>query len=108
MATLTPEERLAALDAVCGALNHAARRQILLTMHFRGGCMTAGDIAGRFAHSWPTTTRHIRVLEEAGLITATRRGRERIYCIERDRLGLIREWLQWFEQGGSDGDKKEE
>jgi DNA-binding MarR family transcriptional regulator len=44
-----------------------ARRQILLTIHFRGAA-NAGEIAARFAHKWPTTTRHLRVLEEAGLV----------------------------------------
>ena len=55
---------MAALDAVVAALAHPARRQILLTIHFRGEA-TAGEIAGRFAHKWPTTTRHLRVLEDA-------------------------------------------
>jgi DNA-binding transcriptional ArsR family regulator len=54
-------------EAVVCALAHPARRQILMTIHFRGKA-TAGEIAGRFAHKWPTTTRHLRVLEHAGLI----------------------------------------
>lgn len=48
------------------ALAHPARRQILLTLHFCGGEATAGYIAQRFAHAWPTTTRHLRGLEDAG------------------------------------------
>lgn len=91
--------RLAALDAVFGALAHPARRQVLMTIHFRGGQMTAGEIAGRFRHSWPTTTRHLRVLEEAGLVTSEQEGRTRMYRIERKRLAVITEWLQWFEKG---------
>lgn len=97
MARLTAEERLEALDAVVKALAHPARRQILLTMHFRNDSMTAGEIAGRFGHSWPTTSRHIRVLEDAGLITQTRSGRERIYELHRARLAIIAEWLAWFD-----------
>lgn len=77
------------------ALDHAARRQILLTVHFRGA-MTAGQIAGRFAHAWPTTTRHMRVLEAAGLLAHEKRGRERVYRVNRDRLDVLREWLAWF------------
>ena len=95
---LGAEARLAALESVFRALAHPARRQILLTMHFRGDSMTAGDIAGRFGHSWPTTTRHIRVLEEARLITQTRSGRERIYRLDRERLAMVNEWLKWFEK----------
>ena len=78
------------------ALAHPARRQILLTIHFRGGA-TAGEIAGRFAHKWPTTTRHLRVLENAGLIQQERRGRTRVYSVDKERLALVREWLDWFE-----------
>ncbi|MCC6999499.1 MAG: winged helix-turn-helix transcriptional regulator [Deltaproteobacteria bacterium] len=88
--------RLAALDDVMAALAHAARRHILLTIHFWGGSMTAGEIAGRFGHSWPTTTRHLRVLEDAGLVQHQREGRLRRYELLRERLGLVHEWLAWF------------
>ncbi len=91
-----PAEKLAALDAVVAALAHPARRQILLTIHFRGAA-TAGEIASRFAHKWPTTTRHLRVLEEAGLVSHERRGRTRVYTVDKTRLALVSEWLGWFE-----------
>ena len=91
-----PAEKLSALDAVVAALAHPARRQILLTIHFRGTA-TAGEIAGRFAHKWPTTTRHLRVLEDAGLLRHERRGRTRVYTVHKARLALVSEWLQWFE-----------
>ncbi len=76
----------AAIDIVFAALAHGMRRQILLVLHYRGGEMTAGDIAGRFSCSWPTTSRHLAVLEGAGLVTAHKSGRERVYCLERQRL----------------------
>ena len=87
------------LDVVVAALAHPARRQILLTVHFRGGEATSGEIAGRFAHKWPTTTRHLRVLEEAGLLRQEQRGRTRIYRIDRERLTLVSQWLDWFGVG---------
>jgi DNA-binding transcriptional ArsR family regulator len=93
---ITAEERLAALESVCAALAHPARRQILLTVHFRGGAMPAGEIAGRFAHAWPTTTRHLKVLESAGLLASERVGRAVVYRIDRARLGVLHEWLAWF------------
>jgi len=82
------------------ALAHPARRQMLLTIHLRGE-MTAGEIAGRFAHAWPTTTRHLRVLEHAGLVRFERRGRRRVYQVEHARLGLVGEWLGWFEKSAA-------
>jgi DNA-binding transcriptional ArsR family regulator len=78
------------------ALAHPARRQILLTLHFRGGVATAGELAARFEHTWPTTTRHLRVLEDAGLLRQEKRGRIRTYTLQRQRLELVTEWLGWF------------
>jgi DNA-binding transcriptional ArsR family regulator len=80
------------------ALAHPARRQILLTLHFRGGVATAGEIAGRFEHKWPTTTRHLHVLEAAGLLHHEKRGRTRIYSLDKERLALVTEWLAWFDR----------
>jgi DNA-binding transcriptional ArsR family regulator len=86
-----------ATEQVFGALAHASRRHILLTLLFRGGEMSAGEIAQRFGCSWPTTTRHLNVLREAKLISVARRGRERVYRLERDRLyAVVGEWLSWF------------
>ena len=91
-----PARDLADVEAVFAALDHAARRQILLTIHFWGGAMTAGEIAGRFEHSWPTTTRHLQVLEDAGLVTHERVGRARRYTISRERLNVVRTWVDRF------------
>jgi DNA-binding transcriptional ArsR family regulator len=82
---------------VVAALAHPARRQILLTLHFRGGVATAGEIAARFEHKWPTTTRHLRVLQEAGLLHQQTQGRSRVYTLDKARLALVREWLAWFD-----------
>jgi DNA-binding transcriptional ArsR family regulator len=88
------------LDAVVAALAHPARRQILMTVHFRAAA-TAGEIAGRFAHKWPTTTRHLRVLEDAGLLRHEKRGRTRLYSVDKARLALVSEWLAWFGESTS-------
>ena len=97
MAVEDPAARLEALQAVMDALAHAARRQIMLVIRFRGGAMTAGDIAARFSHSWPTTTHHLRVLETAGLITQEKSGRTRMYRLAIDRLAIAQDWLKWFD-----------
>ncbi len=60
--------------------------------------MSAGDIAGRFEHAWPTTTRHLRVLEGAGLIEHEHEGRSHVYRIDKTKLKVIAEWLGWFEK----------
>ena len=88
--------RLDAYELVFGALAHAARRRVLLTIYFHGGAMTAGEIAAIFEHAWQTTTRHLRVLEKAGLISHEKKGRTWIYRIQHKRLELVRDWLAHF------------
>jgi DNA-binding transcriptional ArsR family regulator len=85
-----------AYEAVFTALAHPARRLILMTLNFEGGAMKAGDIAALFKHAWPTTTRHLQVLEAAGLIAHEQQGRERLYRIDKKRMELARDWLAWF------------
>jgi ArsR family transcriptional regulator, arsenate/arsenite/antimonite-responsive transcriptional repressor len=59
--------------------------------------MTAGDLARRFAHSWPTVTRHLKELEAAGLVTVESQGRERHYQVDHARLLAVTGlWLGAF------------
>jgi DNA-binding transcriptional ArsR family regulator len=88
--------RLDAYEVVFAALAHPARRRVLLAIYFQGGSMTAGEVAAMFEHAWQTTTRHLQVLEAAGLVKHERRGRMRIYSIEKKRLQLVSDWLATF------------
>jgi DNA-binding transcriptional ArsR family regulator len=63
--------------------------------------MTAGEIDERFQHTWPTTSRHLRVLERAGLLVHEKRGRTRIYRVNSKKLQVVREWLDWFSSSES-------
>jgi DNA-binding transcriptional ArsR family regulator len=84
-------------DAVFGALAHRSRRTILSVLHARGGEMTSGAIAARFDCSWPATSQHLRVLEQAGLVTVVMTGRERVYQLRADRLHAVAgSWLGRF------------
>jgi DNA-binding transcriptional ArsR family regulator len=91
-----PPERPDAYEAVFTALAHPVRRRILMTVYFKGGSMTAGEIASTFEHAWPTTTRHLKLLESAGLLRQERQGRIRRYRLDSHRLNLVRDWLAWF------------
>jgi len=93
------------LDAVFGALSHRTRRAILVTLLAHGGSQTSGKIAGRMDHSWQTTSRHLRLLEEAGLISVGLQGRERVYTLNAEHMtGLLEGWLNRFRsaEGGND------
>lgn len=89
---------LAEVEAVFDALANSSRRHILLVLHSRGGELTAGRIAERFECSWPTTTRHLKLLVKAGLISVHKEGRERIYRLDRQRLAVLQDWLGWFDK----------
>lgn len=91
---------LVELDTVLRAVAHASRRHVLVVLHARGGRMTAGEIARRFSCAWPTTTRHLRVLQAAGLVRVEREGREWQYVLEADRLRrVVGGWLRSFDAG---------
>jgi DNA-binding transcriptional ArsR family regulator len=76
------------------ALSHEARRHILLILSHLGGELPSGYLAKRFQHSWPTTTRHLGVLEKAGLVEVRRHGRSSHYRVNRERLArVVGGWL---------------
>lgn len=88
---------LAEFDAVFGALAHRARRTILSALQAHGGQMTSGAIAAWFEHSWPTTSQHLRVLQQAGLVAVELRGREHVYQLQAGRLRQVTaRWLSQF------------
>ncbi len=88
---------LDAFDAVFGALASRSRRTILSVLHARGGEMTSGAIAARFDCAWPTTSQHLRVLEQAGLVGVELRGRERVYRLDTARLREVAGgWIDRF------------
>jgi DNA-binding transcriptional ArsR family regulator len=82
------------IEAVFTALAHPTRRHILQVLAARHGTMTAGELSARFAHSWPTVTRHLGVLLRADLVAVERAGRERHYRLARQRLAdILALWL---------------
>jgi DNA-binding transcriptional ArsR family regulator len=77
------------VDDVFAALGHEVRRQIVLLLSHLGGELPSGWLAARFSHSWPTTTRHLNVLESAGIIDVRRSGRSSHYRLNRERLERV-------------------
>lgn len=97
---LSDSAHSAAYDRAFAALAHPARRQILITLHFEGGAMAAGDIARMFQHAWPTTSRHLQVLEDARLVAHERRGRSRSYRMDAQGIDLVADWLGLIRRTG--------
>lgn len=71
-------------DKVFEALASSPRRQILAYLSEQE--LPAGDIAARFQMSAPSISRHLSVLENAGLITGERRGQFVVYRLNSDNL----------------------
>ena len=89
------------LESVFSALAHQSRRTILSVLLARGGEMTSGAIAARFECSWPTTTRHLGILAEAGLVHVGLRGRERVYRLDAGRVSAVAgSWIDRFGAAG--------
>ena len=78
------------------ALADETRRGILRLL--RDGPLTSGDIAARFDSSWPTISRHLAVLRDAGLVVAERRGQEIRYelntSVFQDVIQHLVEWTR--------------
>ena len=85
-----------ASNAVFRALADQTRRDILRLL--RSGPRTSGEIAGRFESSWPTISRHLAVLREAGLVGTSRRRSEIHYelntSVFEDLVQHLMEWVK--------------
>jgi ArsR family transcriptional regulator, arsenate/arsenite/antimonite-responsive transcriptional repressor len=72
------------LDHVFEALASTVRRKILA--YLSSTDLTAGEIAERFNISKPSISKHLSILENAGLIASERRGQFIHYRLVRDNL----------------------
>jgi len=71
---------IATLDRVMSAVADPTRRAIIDRL--ARGSARAGDIAAPFAISFPAISRHLKVLEDAGLVTRARSGREHVLSLD--------------------------
>jgi DNA-binding transcriptional ArsR family regulator len=89
-----PAPTLDEIEKLFFALGHESRRHIVLLLGHSGGELPSGYLAKRFQHSWPTTTRHLNVLEQAGLVEVRRRGRSSHYRLKREYVQhVLGGWL---------------
>lgn len=82
------------LDAIFKALGDPTRRAMLAALS--EGPATVGRLAAPHAMSLAGASKHIRVLEEAGLVRSARKGRERICALEADPLRVAELWLNHY------------
>jgi len=79
------------------ALADDTRRAIIETIAARP--LPVHEIAERFAISRPAVSKHLRILAEAGLVRADRRGKENVYALDPRPLAEVREWIELYWAG---------
>jgi DNA-binding transcriptional ArsR family regulator len=84
------------LDRVFGALADPTRRAIV-------GRLTEGEagvleLAERFPISQPAISKHLRVLEEAGLVTRERAGRRNLCRLDARNLRAVAQWVTPYQR----------
>lgn len=72
------------MEKIFEALASTPRRKILA--YLSEADLTAGEIASRFEMSKPAISKHLQILEDAGLIRGTKQGQFITYCLVRDSL----------------------
>jgi DNA-binding transcriptional ArsR family regulator len=88
--------RQAELDRTFGALSDPTRRAIVATL--ADGERTIGELAAPLPMSLVAVSKHISVLERAGLLTRTRVGRAQVCRLVPGPLGDAAGWLDGYRQ----------
>ena len=79
------------IDEAFKALADPTRRQVVELLV--SGPAATSSLARRFEMSLPSFTQHLSVLEQAGLVTSTKRGRVRTYQLSATGLDAVDGWL---------------
>jgi len=58
------------------------------------GPRAVGELVGRTRLSQPSTSKHLRVLREAGLVSVRREAQRRVYALEPRPIAEIDAWLE--------------
>ena len=84
------------MDGVFHALSHAVRRDMLARLAERD--RTVGELASPLAMSLAAASKHVKVLEGAGLVRRTVEGRRHVCRLAPGPLAEASEWLGFYER----------
>ena len=84
------------LDTIFHALSDATRRGMLASLAL--GEKSVGELAEPFAMSFAGASKHVKVLEEVGLIRREVRGRTHVCSLEPGPLASADQWLRHYER----------
>jgi DNA-binding transcriptional ArsR family regulator len=86
----------AALDSTFSALSDATRRGILAKL--AQGETSVSDLAAPYKMSLPAVSKHLRVLEDAGLVTRHKDGRVHRCRLVAEPMKTAAEWIEYYRQ----------
>ena len=90
------EQHAVPLDIVFRALADPTRRAMLRSLS--GGERNVSDLAAPFRMSFAASAKHVKVLEQAGLVRRTMRGRSHVCRLNPAPLAAADKWLRYYER----------
>ena len=81
------------LNKFFGALSDPTRRAVVEQL--ANGRATVSSLAAPYPIALPTFMRHLRVLEDSGLVRTTKKGRSRICQLDMAAMAEAQGWLAW-------------
>jgi DNA-binding transcriptional ArsR family regulator len=84
------------LSRVFAALSDPTRRDIVARL--TGGDATVGDLAAPYDVSLQAVSKHLKVLEDAGLVTRSREAQRRPVHLEAEVFDLMTKWIERYRQ----------
>lgn len=89
------------LDRVFAALADPTRRDLVARLA-TGGDATVGELAAPYDVSVQAVSKHLKVLEEAGLVTRSRDAQRRPVHLQADVLDLMTKWIERYRREAQD------
>lgn len=78
------------------AIADPTRRSIMTMLASREHSL--GEIASNYEMTRPAVTKHLKILEQGGLIRVRASGRERLHALQPEALRAVSDWLSFFSQ----------
>lgn len=78
------------------AIADPTRRSIMAML--ANGEHSLGDIASNYEMTRPAVTKHLKILEQGGLVKVRTQGRERLHTLQPEALRSVAKWISFFSQ----------
>jgi DNA-binding transcriptional ArsR family regulator len=90
------EDQASALDSIFRALSDRTRRSMLRAL--AAGEHNIGELAAPYRMSFAAASKHVKILERAGLVRRRVRGRTHLCRLEPAPLATAESWLRFYER----------